>query len=94
MSEMGLKLPCSYVEVESEEMEYVDGGGAIWDSIMMTSGGICTILTAPVIAVAVQKETGSDMAGVCVGMVTLVIGGKMEFNGTVSLLRSVLAKLF
>ncbi len=40
MSTMALQLPSSFVDVESEEMEYVDGGNGWWNSVPVVAGAI------------------------------------------------------
>ncbi|SUY48067.1 Uncharacterised protein [Clostridium putrefaciens] len=42
MSSYALQLPNNYVEIEREEMEYVDGGaGFLYDVAVSTLGSIC-----------------------------------------------------
>lgn len=40
--EMTLRLPSSYVEVEMDEMEYVDGGNFFYDVAVSTLGTLCS----------------------------------------------------
>lgn len=40
--EMTLRLPSSYVEVERDEMEYVDGGNFFYDLAVSTLGTLCS----------------------------------------------------
>ncbi len=39
MSTMALQLPSSFVDVEREEMEYIDGGNALYDLAVCVLGG-------------------------------------------------------
>lgn len=43
MSTMALKMPCSYVDIDRDEMEYVDGGASLpnW----FVAGAIDTVIT-------------------------------------------------
>ena len=43
MSEMVLRMPSSYVDVESDEMEYIDGGGAFYSSVYGLGGLLLTM---------------------------------------------------
>jgi len=61
MSEMVLRLPSSYVCVESDEMEYIDGGGLGW----LLEGAAGSILGALVMqAFDIKIPTGCALKAV------------------------------
>ena len=71
----GLALPTSYVEVDNEEMEYVDGGYYISNSTLksVTKGAFLAIGINPI---------GSTLAGLGIWKVyTLLVAGAASISG-------------
>ncbi len=66
MSTMALKLPSSFVDVEREEMEYIDGGIS-WSS--------AEALVYGAIGYAVSRIVGRAISGSVIGEVCDSIGG-------------------
>ena len=81
MSTMALQMPCSYVNVDRDEMEYVDGGGWFKLSITCTIGGFVSgvasgVVTGFIVGYISAKFTKiGSMAGVAGGLVSAAIGG-------------------
>lgn len=68
MSTMTLQMPMSYVDVDREEMQYVDGGGWIAWTLGASSG----------LAYAVAGAIAGFVAGGTIGTVTLPVIGTVS----------------
>jgi hypothetical protein len=66
MSEMVLRLPSSYVEIERDEMEYVDGGRLGW----LLEGAAGSIL-----GTLIMQAFGIELAKGCAFRAVVAMGG-------------------
>ena len=82
--EYALQMPTNYVEIDRDEMEYVDGGGWVYtapiawvvDGIAMASGA--GWILAPI------KMYGKKMAQQYIGQVTTILGKAIKWATGVS----------
>ncbi|MBU3160890.1 hypothetical protein KPL37_14180 [Clostridium frigoris] len=70
MSEMTLRLPSSYVDVESDEMEYIDGGYSLDKTKSMLYGAI---------GFGVSKLASQSISGTMIKAVMATAGGEVLF---------------
>lgn len=70
MSEMVLRLPSSYVDVESDEMEYVDGGGYV--TFRIGSGSLIIGALAAVGTALTYGKAVAVLAGLGITVATAI----------------------
>ncbi|NLN42087.1 MAG: hypothetical protein GX160_08925, partial [Clostridiales bacterium] len=66
MSTMALQMPCSYVDIDRDEMEYVDGG------IYISNSDLRTFCKATFVAVGINP-VGATLIGLGVWKVAAII---------------------